>query len=139
MLDANTGVARLLERPDMLEGVQQRTQGRHSAPTLAFRIDDALAWFTDTAYEYDSVTFASGRSLVAHEAWFESASPRNPEIHSSAADAGRVAQGAEAERLLLIHLPPFQASLDGLLRDAHDQFEHAALAHDYTEISMATT
>src|SRR5262249_7167429 len=84
-----------------------RRQDRHSPPTLAFRFDDQLAWITDTAYDPASASFAQGCELLAHEAWFTTAEPRNADIHSSAAEAAQVADDADAERLLLIHLPPF--------------------------------
>jgi ribonuclease BN (tRNA processing enzyme) len=95
-----------------------RRQGRHSAPTLGLRFDDRLAWLTDTAFDPDSARFAGGCHTLAHEAWFPSAAPRNPKIHSSAAQAAQVALDAGAERLLLIHLPPFASDLEALLHDA---------------------
>src|SRR5437588_2070346 len=87
-----------------------RRQDRHTAPSLAFRFDDALTWITDTAYDPDSAQFAEGSKLLAQEAWFLTSAPRNPDIHSSAAQAGQVAADAGVERLMLIHLPPFDRS-----------------------------
>jgi ribonuclease BN (tRNA processing enzyme) len=95
-----------------------RRQARHSAPTLGLRFDDRLAWVTDTAFDPDSAQFARGCQTLAHEAWFPSAAPRNPEIHSSAAEAAQVASDAGSDRLLLTHLPPFTADLQALLQDA---------------------
>ncbi|HSO97776.1 MAG TPA: MBL fold metallo-hydrolase [Solirubrobacteraceae bacterium] len=95
-----------------------REQSRHSAPTLGLRFDDRLAWLTDTAFDPDSAPFASGCQTLAHEAWFASTAPRNPEIHSSAAQAAQVARDAGSARLLLTHLPPFTPELDALLQDA---------------------
>ncbi|MGI8863196.1 MAG: MBL fold metallo-hydrolase [Solirubrobacteraceae bacterium] len=95
-----------------------RHQDRHSAPTLGLRFGDALAWITDTAYDEDSARFAAGCRTLAHESWFVSAQPRNPEIHSSARQAAQVALEAEIERLLLIHLPPFRRELHELTLEA---------------------
>jgi hypothetical protein len=54
-----------------------RRQVRHSAPTLGLRFDDAFAWVTDTAYDEGSAPFVRGCRMLAHEAWFTSAAPRN--------------------------------------------------------------
>jgi ribonuclease BN (tRNA processing enzyme) len=98
--------------------VTSRRQDRHTAPTLAFRFDDQLAWMTDTAYDPDSGRFAAGCELLAHEAWFTNAEPRNVEIHSSAEQAAQVADEAGVERLLLIHLPPFRADVEAIVSEA---------------------
>jgi ribonuclease BN (tRNA processing enzyme) len=98
--------------------IGMRRQPRHSAPSLGLRFNDTLTWITDTAYDPGSAPFAAGSELLAHEAWFTSDRPRNPDIHSSAAQAAQVAIDAEVDRLLLIHLPPFQAGIEPLLREA---------------------
>jgi ribonuclease BN (tRNA processing enzyme) len=103
-----------------LSGVRigMRHQPRHSAPSLGFRFNDTLTWITDTAYDPGSAPFAAGSELLAHEAWFTADRPRNPDIHSSAAQAAQVAIDADVDRLLLIHLPPFEAGIEPLLREA---------------------
>ena len=98
--------------------VAMRRQDRHTAPTLAFRFDDQLTWITDTAYDPESARFAAGCELLAHEAWFVTGNPRNEMIHSSAAQAAQVAVDSGIERLLLIHLPPFQESVEELVTEA---------------------
>ncbi len=98
--------------------VALRRQDRHSAPSLGLRFDDVLAWITDTAFDEASARFAAGCTALAHEAWFTSAQPRNPQIHSSASEAAEVARQAEVQRLLLVHLPPFAASLHELALEA---------------------
>jgi ribonuclease BN (tRNA processing enzyme) len=98
--------------------VTMRRQDRHTAPTLAFRFDDQLAWITDTAYDPDSAAFAAGAQLLAHEAWFTTEAPRNESIHSSATQAAQVAVDAGVERLLLIHLPPFNESVEDIELEA---------------------
>lgn len=110
--------------------IAMRPQPRHSAPSLGFRFNDTLTWITDTAYDPDSARFAAGCELLAHEAWFPSAQPRNPDIHSSAAEAARVAADAEAERLLLIHLPPFEAGVGALLHEAQQVMPATEVALD---------
>ncbi len=111
-----------------------RRQDRHSAPTVALRFDDALTWITDTAYDPESARFAADCTLLAHEAWFPSAEPRNQEIHSSAAQAVAVAERARVQQLLLTHLPPFVESLEALIREAEAEMPGARLARDATEL-----
>ncbi len=115
-----------------LAGVRMthRRQDRHSAPTLGLRFGDELAWVTDTAYEPGSAELASGCQLLAHEAWFTSAAPRNPEIHTAAAQAAEVAAAAQVGQLLLIHLPPFAASIEPLVSEAEQGFPGTIAAED---------
>jgi ribonuclease BN (tRNA processing enzyme) len=110
--------------------IATRRQDRHSAPSLGLRFGDELAWITDTAYDPGSAPFAEGSRVFAHEAWFTTAAPRNPEIHSSGAEAAQVATDAGAEQLLLIHLPPFGASVDGPALEARGDFPQVLLASD---------
>ncbi len=115
-----------------LAGVRftSRRQDRHSAPTLGFRFGDTLTWITDTAYDADSAAFAEGSELLAHEAWFTESAPRNADIHSSAAQAATVATRGGVERLVLIHLPPFEQSIDPLLDEAQAAVPGAVAATD---------
>jgi len=115
--------------------VHLRRQDRHSAPSLALRFDDAFAWITDTAHDDGSAAFAAGCQMLAHESWCTSAEPRNPDIHSSAAQAAQVAGAAGVQRLLLIHLPPFNAALDDLLLEARATVPGSQLAHDGADVS----
>ena len=116
-----------------------RRQDLHSVPTLGLRFGDELAWITDTAYDPGSASFARGCRLLAHEAWWASTAPRNPDIHSSAAQAASVAQQAEVERLLLIHLPPFELALCHLLEEARAEVPEAMLAADEQNVSALLT
>ncbi len=118
--------------------VTPRRQDRHTAPSLGLRFDDELAWITDTAYDPDSAGFAAGCKLLAHEAWFLSTAPRNPDIHSSAAQAAGVAVRAGIERLLLIHLPPFEQSVEPLVVEAQAECPAALPAVDGTELAGVT-
>jgi ribonuclease BN (tRNA processing enzyme) len=116
--------------------ISLRRQDRHSAPTLALRFEDTLAWITDTAYDEDSAAFAAGCTVLAHEAWYTASAPRNAQIHSAAEQAAAVAEHAEAEQLLLIHLPPFDTSLDSLLAEAAMRVPAVRLAGDCEELEL---
>jgi ribonuclease BN (tRNA processing enzyme) len=113
-----------------------RRQDMHTAPSLALRFEDMLAWVTDTAFDQASAPFAAGCRLLAHEAWFTSDVPRNPAIHSSGAQAAEVAATAGIDRLLLIHLPPFEQSIEHLVLEAQTAFPRAIAAHDGADLSM---
>lgn len=115
--------------------VSTRTQTRHSAPTLGLRFDDRLAWITDTAHDPDSARFAAGCTVLAHEAWFTDSRPRNAEIHSSAAEAASVAADAGIDRLVVIHLPPFAASVEDLRAEAAAHLPGALLATEGLSVS----
>ena len=116
--------------------IHTRHQDRHSAPTLGLRFEDRLAWITDTAYDPAGAEFGAGCSLIAHEAWFLEREPRNPDIHSSAAQAGAIAQAAGAERLLLIHLPPFSRYVDELVLEASATAPGVTAAEDALTIGL---
>lgn len=110
--------------------ITHRRQDRHSAPTLGLRFNDTLTWITDTAYDPDGAAFAEGSEFLAHEAWYLDEAPRNPSIHSSAAQAADIAAKAGVERLALVHLPPFEASLDPLIQEAQATVPGAVAATD---------
>jgi ribonuclease BN (tRNA processing enzyme) len=115
--------------------IESRRQDRHSAPTLAYRFGDSLTWITDTAYDPEAARFAAGCQIVAHEAWFTTDAPRTPDVHSSAAQAAEIAQRAEAERLLLIHLPPFEHDVTALALEAQATMPEALLAEDGRDVA----
>jgi ribonuclease BN (tRNA processing enzyme) len=114
--------------------ITTRRQDRHSAPSLAMRFDDDLTWITDTAFDPDSAAFAQGSTVIAHEAWFTRTSVRNPDIHSAAHQAAEVAARAGCERLLLIHLPPFEESVDALVAEAQAVLADVTPARDATAV-----
>jgi ribonuclease Z len=97
-----------------------------------------LTWITDTAYDPESARFAEGSEVLAHEAWFLAAAPRNQEIHSSAAQAGEVAERASVPRLVLLHLPPFERALEPLLAEAQASVPDAVAATDGLAFSELT-
>ena len=115
--------------------IDSRRQDLHSAPTLGYRFGDALAWMTDTAHDPDAAGFVSGCRALAHEAWYTTAHPRNPDVHSSAAQAADIAQRAGVERLLLIHMPPFDGDVSALAVEAGAIVPGAEVAVDGGDFS----
>jgi ribonuclease BN (tRNA processing enzyme) len=110
--------------------VRASLQPRHWAPTVGLRIDDDLAFVTDTPYEASSSDLAQGVTHLLHEAWSSSRAPIYPDRDATAADAARVAREAGVTDLTLVHLNPGIDDLALLLDDARRTFERVALGED---------
>jgi ribonuclease Z len=77
--------------------------GTHSVPVIGLRVEAVrgavVAYSCDTAYDPRIVDLARDADLLLHEA----AGPSS--IHTSPYQAARVADEADADRLVLVHLP----------------------------------
>jgi ribonuclease BN (tRNA processing enzyme) len=100
----------------------------HKPVDLAYRIEKngrSLCYSGDTAYCEQLISLASGCSLLVHDAVFldeqkEIAALTN---HSTAAEAGRIAEAAGVEKLVLFHILPFNRVFEAeLLRQAEREF-----------------
>jgi ribonuclease BN (tRNA processing enzyme) len=108
--------------------VLHRRQDRHPQPTLAFRVDDALCYCTDTAFDPGNVAFSEGCALLLHEAWHVRIT--DDPGHSSAGQAAEIARGAAVERLVLVHVNPLGGPTDELVREARDVFPRSEVGRD---------
>jgi ribonuclease BN (tRNA processing enzyme) len=115
--------------------LRTRQQRGHSTPTLALRFDDLLTYCTDTPYDAGNARFAAGSRVLMHEAWAPAGSPESTDIHSSGADAGRVAAEAGVERLVLIHLHP-GGGHEAVLEEARAEFGPVELGSDLLEVGL---
>lgn len=115
--------------------VASRVQTRHSHPSLAFRIGDALTYCTDTAPDRENVAFASGSHALLHEAWYaqETTDDRS---HSAGGDAGRIAREAAVERLVLIHVNPLLSSDESLAMSARAEFPNTEVGRDLARVPL---
>lgn len=115
--------------------VATRMQKLHAVPTLALRIGDMVTYCTDTAPDPDNVGFAAGSEVLFHEAWYaqETSDDGN---HSAGGDAGKIAREAGAQRLVIIHVNPFQTSDEALAAAAQAEFERAEVGVDLAEIPL---
>jgi phosphoribosyl 1,2-cyclic phosphodiesterase len=120
----------------------------HPGGVLAYRIDcgdKAMVYASDVSHPLDGidprlVDLARGADLLIHDAHF------TPEErlryadwgHSSWQEAVRVAQLAEVARLALFHHAPLHDDdcLEGIERQAQEQFAAALLAREGLEISI---
>jgi ribonuclease BN (tRNA processing enzyme) len=106
-----------------------RVQTRHSAPTLAFRFGDTLAYCTDTAFDEGTSDFCRGVKFLAHEAWYTEDAPRDTASHTSGKEAGAIAREAGVEELVLIHVFPLGGA-DAVGLEAQSVFTQARLGTD---------
>lgn len=109
--------------------VRTRLQPLHVGPTVALRVDDELTYCTDTAYDEANVAFAQGSRLLLHEA-FVAAESTDDSTHSASGEAGRIAQAAAVERLVLVHVSPLLQDEDELLRFASAVFPASEVGRD---------
>jgi ribonuclease BN (tRNA processing enzyme) len=130
-------VQELREGLQSLSGFDLRAsaQPHHWAPSAGLRVDDELAYVTDTPYESSSVELAGRVRHLLHEAWSASAAPEAAERDATAADAGRVARHAEVESLTLIHLNPGIDDHGPLADDARSLFAAVTVGEDGMELS----
>ncbi|HSU17407.1 MBL fold metallo-hydrolase [Longimicrobium sp.] len=102
--------------------------GIHPVPVVGIRVESAgsgvAAYSCDTAPSPLITELASGADVLVHEA---QATPV-PNVHSTYAQAARVAFEAGARRLILVHLPPGVS--DGDLDEARKVFAHTELGED---------
>ena len=116
--------------------ITTRVQRRHSDPTLAYRIGDALTYCTDTASDPGNATFASGSGVLLHEAWDATATTR-AQGHSSADQAARIAREAIVGRLVLIHINPLLDGDEELTDAARFEFAPSEVGSDLTVIPLS--
>ena len=109
----------------------------HAGGSLGFRVGDALAFLTDTAYDTGAVSFVRGVQVLVHEAWAREehgAEETRSALkgHTSAEDAARIARDAGAGELLLSHLPPLRddAYYEEMLERARAIHPRTALCED---------
>jgi ribonuclease BN (tRNA processing enzyme) len=136
-LDAITSAVQELKSTENEIGpftVETRVQKLHSEPTLALRIG-SLTYCTDTASDPGNVAFASGSTVLLHEAWYpqDSSSDRN---HSGGGDAGRIARAAAVQQLVLIHVSPLLGSDEELLASAVAEFGNTVVGTDLLTIPL---
>ena len=109
--------------------VELRVQPRHATPTLAVKVNDVLAYCTDTGYDPENAAFARGSRLLLHEAFYAGGTSEDSG-HSASGEAARVAAEAGVERLLLVHVNPEVESEEELVRFARERFPASEIGRD---------
>jgi ribonuclease Z len=109
---------------------------RHVVPTIGLRIEvgngkQTVVYSSDTEPCESIVRLAQGADVLIHEAGGEMVG------HSSARQAGSVAQEANVGRLMLIHYPTREGNPEELLGEAQDVYDgEVVLAEDFMEIEL---
>jgi ribonuclease BN (tRNA processing enzyme) len=112
--------------------IRTRAQERHTHPSVGFRVEDALAYCTDTGYDPGCAEFARGCRHLLHEAfWMDEAADGT---HSTAAEAARIARAAGVGGLTLIHLHPRLRDEDRFLRPALEIFPKSRVGQDLDDL-----
>jgi ribonuclease Z len=109
---------------------------RHLVPTMGLRIEarqigKVIAYSCDTEPCIEVEELASGVDILIHEATGETRG------HSSAYQAGEMAQKAQAKSLYLIHYSPRNGNLQQLIAEANRSFSGTTtLSKDFMEIQL---
>ncbi|HEY9151262.1 MAG TPA: MBL fold metallo-hydrolase, partial [Anaerolineales bacterium] len=104
---------------------------RHLLPTIGLRFEfnhtqKTMAYSCDTEPCAQVIRLAAGADILIHE------SAGATRGHSSAAQAGEVANQAEVGKLYLIHYPTGKYADGDLIAEAHQRFQgEVALAKDF--------
>lgn len=102
----------------------------HPVESYAIRVEAggrSLTYSGDTGPTSDLAKAASGTNLALFEASFLSTGDNPPALHLTAAQCGRLAREAQAERLVVTHLVPWNDQRD-VLEEATAAFGECELA-----------
>jgi ribonuclease Z len=141
---------KLLEKKLSLEAIQQLRLGKDykepSSQELILVNDYAYpasiprkyAFCSDTIYDPSLVNYIEGVDLLYHEATFtkEEEKRASETFHSTAAQAGNIAQQAKVKKLLLGHFSTRYPSLEIILKEAKEVFENSYLSEEGITISL---
>ncbi len=110
--------------------------GKHVIPTSGLRVESHLSGKTLT-YSCDTEPFAAITQLAANTDILIHEATGPYRYHSSAAQAGEVAQAANAKSLYLIHYTPDLYNSSEMLADARQYFSgEIQFTHDLMEIEF---
>ena len=109
--------------------IEVRVQPQHPGKTIAVKVDDRLAYCTDTAYDPENIEFARGASILLHESFWSGDTTDDPG-HTAAGEAGRLASESGVERLVLVHINPEDCDDDELATSARAHFGAAETGRD---------
>jgi ribonuclease Z len=106
--------------------------------TLPPRPSLSYAYCSDTALFPELTRYVRNVDLLYHEATFmeEERSKANETLHSTAADAAKVAQMVHAKKLIIGHYSARYRDLEGLLAEARAIFANTDLASELTSIEV---
>lgn len=105
---------------------------KNSEITLAPYPPRSFAYCSDTAYQKATAGWIRGASILYYESTFDSSEKELAQktLHSTAADAARVAKEAGVTKLLLGHYSARFKELDSLLNQAREVFPESYLSEE---------
>ncbi len=106
--------------------------------TLAPKKTRSLAYCSDTAYFEPLLATITGVDLLYHEATFDSQQHENAQrsLHSTAAQAAKIAALANVKKLILGHFSPRYKDLTTLYQEASEIFSNIELASEGKTINL---
>ena len=128
-----SGETELLDLPDVRVSA---CRTRHIVPSMALRLTDkatggVVVYSADTAPCDAVVDLARGAKTLVHEA------SGDHEGHSTAAQAGAIAERAGVETLYLIHYPALEGQLKAMQVEAQKEFSGSVhMARDFGTIEF---
>ena len=112
---------------------------KHPVPCYAMRVEAAgkvLVYTGDSSYQESFIEFSRGASVLLCESNFYKGMNGAAAGHMTSEEAGRLAQMAGAETLVLTHLPHF-GDLGRLMAEAQEQFSgEVMLAEEGLTLSL---
>lgn len=92
----------------------------------------SYAYCSDTAYSENIIPYIRNCDLLYHEATFadEKQKEADEKLHSTAREAGKIAQKSNAGKLLIGHFSARYKKLEKLLEEAREEFPNTHLAVD---------
>jgi ribonuclease BN (tRNA processing enzyme) len=123
------------------------TAQEHTAPSLGMRLDNDVAYATDTLCQESTVNLARGAPLLVHECWLDhedyqdALGQDNPRVlreHSHVAGVAEIGKAAGVEKLGLAHINPNyrEGRIRRMERFAKDIFPEAFVLRDFERIEI---
>lgn len=83
---------------------------RHPGGSIAIKLNDSIAYVTDTVVDLDSVSFLQGVNFLLHEVWLTDEEAKDDPIeaarHSYCSEVREIALRSNVKHLMPIHLHP---------------------------------
>lgn len=115
--DTNIQIHSLNQPEEMIAGHRIKIwPQRHPGGSIGIRIDDSLAYITDTVVMMENVKYVEGVSLLLHELWLNDADAAKDEKenqrHACFAPVAEFVKSTKPKRVMPVHLYPHYSDSD---------------------------